>query len=276
MMDFSSGAGMAGNNDVMPNGQLAWAVLTVRGVKPSNSGGQYIDVELTIDEGQPYARKKVWDMIGDPNFAGNSEAYRQMGMIAITRILEAGRGAGPHNPAGYQIANYEQLSGLRVAIKIGVEKGTGGYPDKNRVADYLTPNPASQSGNKGFLALARGEFSPGAAKAVAPPASTFGGFGSAAPAAAPASGFGAPAASSIPATRGFGSPAPGFQQPQQPQAAGWGNAQTQGAEPGFSPATSPSVPSATTSHSDPTATPAWLAQAGGQGGAPAATGWPQQ
>lgn len=252
MMDFSAGAGMAGSSDTMPNGQLAWAVLTVHAIKPSQSGGQYIDVELTIDEGQPYARKKLWDMIGDPQFAGNSEAYRQMGLIAITRILEAGRNAGPHNMAGYQIANYEQLSGLRVAIKIGVEKGTGGYPDKNRVAEYLTPNPASQSGHKAFLALQRGEYAPQGAKAVAPPTATFGGFG-ATPMAAPA-------------TTGFGAPQPGFQQPQPAAASGWG------APSAASTATA--MPSTTTSPSDPAATPAWLAQSGG-GAAPAASGWGQ-
>src|SRR3546814_16679438 len=82
-------------------------------------------------------------MIMDPNFESNSDAAKQMGNAAIGRILEAGRNAGPHNPQGYVIGSYEQLNGLRVAVKLKVEKGTEGYDDKNRVAEYLTPNPAS-------------------------------------------------------------------------------------------------------------------------------------
>lgn len=157
MMNFSQGAGQSTGNDLIPNGQLAWAILTVRAIKASQSGGQYLDIELTLEEGQPFGRRKIWDMIGDPMFAGNSEAYRQMGQVAIARILECGRGAGPNNPGGYVIQSYDQLNGLRVAIKIGVKKGTGGYDDKNNVAEYLTPNPASQSGHKGFVKLQAGE-----------------------------------------------------------------------------------------------------------------------
>jgi hypothetical protein len=40
-------------------------------------------------------------MIGHPGNPANSEKFREMGTIAITRILEAGRGAGPNNKAGY-------------------------------------------------------------------------------------------------------------------------------------------------------------------------------
>jgi hypothetical protein len=227
-MDFSSGAGAASNFDLIPNGQLAWAILSVRGTKGSQSGGQYLDIELTLDDNQPFARRKLFDMIGDPHFAGNSEAYRQMGLIAITRILEAGRGAGPNNMAGYQLADYSQLSGLRVPIKIKVEKGTGGHDDKNRVAEYLTPNPASQSGHKGFVALQAGQYGATAAK----------------PAAA-ASGFGQPAAT--------GAAQPGFSAAPAPAAA-WG-------APSAEPSTSISP---TTSPSDPAATPNWMTQANAQ------------
>src|SRR5688500_8887277 len=102
-MDFSGSAGAASSFDTIPAGQVAFAILTVRGVKGSASGGQYLDCELVIDAGQPFAGRKVWEMIGDPNHPGNSEKYREMGTIAITRILEAGRGAGPANLAGYKI-----------------------------------------------------------------------------------------------------------------------------------------------------------------------------
>lgn len=245
-MDFSGSAGASSSSDCIPAGQVAFAILTVRGLKPTASGGQYLDVELTIDDNQPYARKKVWEMIGDPQHPGNSEKYREMGTIAITRILEAGRGAGPNNLAGYKIDNYEQLSGLRVAVKLKVEAGENGYPDKNKVAEWLTPNPASQSGHKGWQQLAAGNYNTAAAKPAAQAQTGFGGFGGSCESQVnnqgDSPGFGGAGAQS------------GFQQPA-------GNAAQNAGEQGFD---SPSgfATTATTSPSEqPGATPGWLAQA---------------
>jgi hypothetical protein len=175
MMDFSGAAGAATNFDLLPKGLLVYAVLQVRGIQTSGTGSRYLDVELTVDQGQPFAGRKLFDKIGDPFFEGNSEKYRQMGMVAVTRILEAGKGAGPNNPAGYQLADFAQLSGLRVPIKVGVENGTDGHDDKNRVAEFLTPNPASQSGHKGFLKLTSGDHGLSAPAQGQAPANGFGG-----------------------------------------------------------------------------------------------------
>ncbi len=264
-MDFSGSAGAATPFDLLPKGQLAWAILTVKGVKASAAGGGYLDCELTLCDDQPFARRKIFDMIGDPQNGGNSEKYREMGMIAITRILECGRGAGPNNLPGYQIENYQQLSGLKVAIKVGVEEGTGGHNDKNRVAEYLTPNPASQSGHKGFQALMRGEYgATGAKPAPAAAQGGFSGFGGAgatpAPAASGGFGFGGGGAASPAATGGFGNggqagAASGFQQPAGDAAS---SAAGQQQTTGFATTT----PATAASPSDPTATPNWLAQAG--------------
>lgn len=246
MMDFSGSAGAASTFDTLPAGLLVFAILTVRGVKSTAKGGAYLDCELTIAEGQPYAGRKVFDMIGDPQNGGNSEGYRQMGTIAITRILEC-RGAGPNNPQGYQIASYDQLSGTKVGIKLGVEAGEGGHADKNRVSEWLTPNPASQSGNKGWVKLVANDHGITAQPAAQAAQGGFGGF--------------AGGAAAQPATGGFGNAGgaaaanSGFSQPAGDAAASATGQQTQ---PGFA-STSPAT---TTSPSDPGATPGWLAQAG--------------
>src|SRR3546814_20523383 len=73
---------------------------------------------------------------------------------------------------------------LRVAVKLKVEKGTEGYDDKNRVAEYLTPNPASP-GNKGWVLLSAGQYNTnpnatqgaGGASGVGAPAAQPGLFG---------------------------------------------------------------------------------------------------
>lgn len=241
VMDFSGSAGAASDFDTIPNGQLAWAVLNVRGIKQSGSGGQYVDCELTIDQGQPYAGRKVWEKIGDPFFQGNSEKYRQMGMVAITRILEAGRGAGPNNTAAYQLQDFSQLSSLRVAIKVGIEKGTDGHDDKNRVSEWLTPNPASGSGYKGFEKLQRGEYGAGSSAA---PAST--------------SGFGGQAQGGAPAaTSGFGNSGSGFS-----GAPGTGQAST-GAADATNAGNQSSQTGADASPSNGVPTGSWLSQANG-------------
>lgn len=242
-MDFSGAAGAATSFDTIPHGQLAWAILDVRALSGSRSGGQYLDCELVIAEGQPFAGRKLWEMIGDPAHTGNSEAYRQMGQVAICRILEAGKGASPNNVGAYKIENYEQLSGLKVAIKVGLEPGKDGHQDKNRVAEFLTPNPASASGHRGFEALLAKRYDEFVKKPT-PAAQASMGFGNTpAPAAAP-SGFAAAG----------GQPAEG--------ASGFSNASS--AAPagqtvtGF--ATTASAPSASPSDS-----PGWLTQANAQG-----------
>lgn len=269
-MDFSGTAGAATQNDLIPAGQLAHAILTVRSVKNSVTGGRYIDVELTIDEGQPYGRKKLWDMIGDPTFSGNSDKYREMGMIAITRILECGKGAGPNNKGGYVVNDtktWAELNGLRVAIKIGVETGTNGHPDKNRISDYLTPNPASQSGHKALQTLLSGVFNTTAPKPAAAAAQTgFGGFGgSDTKPAATGGGFGQQQAQQQkPAASGFGNgggaaAGSGFQEPAGNAAASAAEAQSRQAAGGSGFA---STKTATDQFpSDPGKTPNWLEQA---------------
>ena len=195
-MDFSKHAGANQANNLIPKGQLAWAIINYRGYKNSNSGGGYLDVELVIDDDQPFARRKIWEMIGDPHNPGNSEGYRDMGARAITHILEAARGAGPENPAGYQLpgdapAAYQALHGLRVPIKIKIEEGKDGYEDKNKVAEWLTPNPQSKS-HKAYKQLLAGVYNTNAG-AVQPSVqpTMFGGAASAQPAAMPTS-WGAP------------------------------------------------------------------------------------
>lgn len=252
-MDFSGSAGASSGSDCIPAGQVAYAILTVRGLKGSAKGGQYLDVELTIDEGQPYARKKVWEMIGDPNHPGNSEKYREMGTIAITRILEAGRGAGPNNLAGYKIDNYEQLSGLRVAVKLKVEPGDSGYPDKNKVAEWLTPNPASQSGHKGWVQLQSGVFNTATTKTSGETTSGFSSFGSDSVKQTQDSNGGG-------ASSGFGhggsASASGFPQPAGDAAQ---NAGQQSSQTGFAQTTDATAASPSEQAG---ATPGWLSQAG--------------
>jgi hypothetical protein len=143
-MDFSGDTGGAGDFDLIPQGTLAFATLNFRALTNSKSSdGRYYDVELQIEGPHPFARRKIWTRIGDPYHDGNSEGYRNMGKATFQRILENTHGAHKDDKESYdgKIEDpIKDLSGKKVAIKIKIDEGTGGFSDKNEVMAWLSPN----------------------------------------------------------------------------------------------------------------------------------------
>lgn len=173
-----------GGSELIPDGTLAWAIVTVRPhnardcLTPSQSSeGKYLDVELTILEGK-YARRKVWDKIG----LEGSEKWVARGMSSVRHILEVGRRMTSFEPGqpGYRLGAsgavgdmvFMELNELQCAVKIGVEKDkSGNYPDKNSVRAYLSPNPTSDT-HKAFQKLVAGETEPAVLAAARPAAAS--------------------------------------------------------------------------------------------------------
>jgi hypothetical protein len=186
MFSFSPETKYESPNSLIPTGTIAFAMLAVRKIKNSNTtGGEYADLELTL-VGQ-FEGRKVWPMVANPADQRNGEKWRQMGMAAIQHACEACGLFNPAQPESYnRFANatfidvLTQLDGKRVAVKIGIEKGTDGHQDKNKVVDWISPNPNS-AGKKAWDALVSG------ASSASQPVQQ-GGFmlNAAAPAAAPA------------------------------------------------------------------------------------------
>jgi hypothetical protein len=182
----TSGAGSA--PELIPTGTLSWAVITMQGAKQSGTtGGTYYPVTLTLVGGDHEGRK-VFDLMPDVSDTKNGEKWRQMGITAITRIFESAgvfNAAKPETYAMFKgkefLAIVNAMDGLRVAVKVKVEKSKDpAYADKNKVGEWLSPNPASTSGFKDYQKLIGGQ------QAVAQARSTA--FGGAAPTAAPATG----------------------------------------------------------------------------------------
>lgn len=249
-MQFSQESGLRTPTDLIPSGFLCWVVVTFRGMKSSDkTGGRYGDLELTVYEGQPLARKKFWDMVCDPDDERNSESWRQSGMASLTRMLESAGYAHHDKPESYVALNgytCEQilaaLDGKRIAVRVKIENGEEGYADKNKVGDYLTPNPKS-SGYKNYMKLSVGDH--GLTQQQAKPAATVGG------------GFGQ-AQQTLPMEAAKPAPPLGSvqQHPLKPLGGGSGFAQNGGSAPAPAPLTA-------TSHSsgggfNPNATPGWL------------------
>lgn len=175
-MEFTNTSGNQSAIDLIPTGVLLNAIMTYKGKKNSQqTDGAYGDIEFTIDAGQPFARKKIFEMVCDPDDMKNSEAWRLMGMVALTRMIEAAGFVNPEDPSSYAQVNgvsceriLTALDGKRIPIRVKIEQGENGYQDKNKVAEYLTPNKAS-GGYKGFAKLQLGDHNVpnGAAKPAA-------------------------------------------------------------------------------------------------------------
>lgn len=258
-MDFSRYAGTESKSPLIPAKTLAWIWINLRGLKVSQAGGRYLDIEAVVDDhtpaGHPFSRRKLFLKVMDPTWAQNSEAAKEMGSITVTRMLESGRNAGPHNLAGYHVSeDYRELNQIRVAALIGVEPGKDGYDDKNRIDEWLTPNPTSKSGHKLWDPLIRGLYLADQRKTPAPAVPSAASFGTqpqaptapAAPMTPPA-----PAQGSMPwgAAGSFNQPPAGNQPtPVAPPAAP--------GSPSATAATPTSVAAASPSNPLP---PAWLA-----------------
>lgn len=206
------------SNDIIPKNSLVWCVFALRGLKNSReTNGRYLDVELTVCEGQPYARRKIWTMIGDPYDANNKEEFRTMGTATIRRILEACKGANPQIPESYSLNAFEDLNGLVVPVLVTVQKGNKEYPDDKNGADFLSPYSGLKKIVESYKLLTEGKHFYGKEEAPAPAAqgNMFGTAPSAPPVGAPMFGNSTPQAAPA-AQPGWLAPASAAQPPAQP------------------------------------------------------------
>jgi hypothetical protein len=211
------------NTNIIPKGTLAKVRLTLRPggfddpaqgwtggyAKRGATGAVFLDAEFTILEG-PYAKRKIWSMIG--LYSPNGPNWANMGRSLIRGILNSARGISdkdnsPEAQARRRISGFADLDGLEFVARIDVGTDSNGE-DKNEIRAALAPNHRD-------YAQVMGQF---AAPGMAPQIQS------------PASGpqYQAPVAPSAPA---HGHPAQGYQAPaSQPQQT---PAQQAPAAPGF-------------------------------------------
>lgn len=175
------------SNDVIPKNTLLWGVINIREIKNSReTNGRYLDIEMTVADNIPYARRKVWTKIADPFDSNNSEEWRTMGYGAIRRILEAVKGATPDNANSYVLNQLQDIHGLMVPFMVTVEKAKDGYDDKNG-AEFLSPFSSVKKIVESFKLLQAGTYLYGKAETAPAPGqnSMFTGTGAPPPVAAP-------------------------------------------------------------------------------------------
>jgi hypothetical protein len=109
--------------------------------RSKDGSSTYLNCEYTILEG-PYAKRKIFDKIG----ISGGDIWVNMGKTRIRAILESAKNIRPKDMSdeaatARRIDSYEELNGLELIIKIGVESDRSGqYSDKNKVSAIITPD----------------------------------------------------------------------------------------------------------------------------------------
>lgn len=182
-----------GQGDLIPDGTVARAILTIRPggsgdggwLKTSSTGGLMLDTEWTIAEG-PFAKRKVW------SYMSLSEKAAPITMRSLRAAIEGHHGIRPDDMSEAAQAkrrvSIDQLNGIEACILIGVEPPQNGYEAKNKIKAVIAPGEGKY--------VARGQAAPGtlqhaAANVAAFQAPAAPAFAAAPPQAAPAPAGGA-------------------------------------------------------------------------------------
>jgi len=154
MEDFNGADKQFG--DLIPAGSIVPLYLHIKPGGAGNGGfltmsrntdAQYINAEFAVTEG-PFAKRRIFENIvvsgGKTNEKGESIAAN-ISRSKIRAMLESARNIHPDDSSpraisARQINSWGDLEGLVFLAKVGVEKGSENYPDKNKIALVITPD----------------------------------------------------------------------------------------------------------------------------------------
>jgi hypothetical protein len=147
-MDFNN-AESNNSFDLIPVGTVAPLIMTIRPGKHGDGGWEtasnssdatYLNCEFTVTAG-PFKSRKFWgNMVvsgGKKDESGNSIAGN-ISRSTLRGILESSRKIKPADESeaaqkARMVDSYGDFSGMEFVGKIGIEKGTGQYEDKNKL-----------------------------------------------------------------------------------------------------------------------------------------------
>ena len=161
MLDFNQieSDTKTGDFELIPDKTIAYAVMQLQGgdteipefgrgnffLKSQHSKAKWLPLEFTIIGGD-YDGRKVWHRLfvdGDKLNEKNVPVAKDIGLKLMRAIIESARGIdsndmSPEAQEKRKINGIDDLRGMQLCIKIGIEKGTNGYADKNRLIAPLT------------------------------------------------------------------------------------------------------------------------------------------
>ena len=143
------------NANVIPKGTLAKVRMTIRPggfddpaqgwtggyARRGATGAVYLDAEYTVLEG-PYARRKIWSLIG--LYSPKGPDWANMGRSLVRGMLNSARGISdkdnsPEAQAARRIDGFADLDGLEFVARIDIGTDTNGE-DKNEIRAAVTPD----------------------------------------------------------------------------------------------------------------------------------------
>lgn len=141
------------NANLIPKGAIAKVRLTIRPggfddpaqgwsggyARRGATGSVYLDAEYTVLEG-PYAKRKVWSMIG--LYSPNGPNWANMGRSLVRGILNSARGLSdrdnsPQAQNARRISGFADLDGIEFVARIDIGKDSNGE-DKNDIRQAVT------------------------------------------------------------------------------------------------------------------------------------------
>lgn len=110
----------------------------------ADSGFEYLNFEFTVTS-SPMARRKIFQNVGVGGTTDGHAKAAEISRSLIRAMLESARGIDPKDAtdkanAARRIQGWGDLNELEFAIEIGIEKGKGGYEDRNKIQRVLTPD----------------------------------------------------------------------------------------------------------------------------------------
>jgi len=161
----------SGDFELIPDGTVVRAFLSLsdgdhelpefgggRFFKSSQSGAKWMPIEMTI-VGGPFDKRKVWQNIfvdGAKTDENGFSVAKRIGLETIKKTVDSHFGLSMKDdwPDATQkrgsVNGVHMLNGMQICFKIGIEKGTNGYADKNKIKTVLTPD------SKEFIAMVGG------------------------------------------------------------------------------------------------------------------------
>ena len=147
--------------ELIPTGSICPVIMTIRpgGAGPEGwltasktSDAEYLNCELTVTEG-PFAKRKLWSNMTWSGGKKNNKGQSMGGEITrstLRAMLESARHIMPDDMsekamAARRVSSFGEFDGLEFVIKVGIEKGQGGYSDKNKIMTVITPDKKEYS-----------------------------------------------------------------------------------------------------------------------------------
>ena len=119
--------GNAGNFEIMPEGEYTLKAIEAEQKDTKKGDGAYLAVTFEVIKGD-HTGRRVWQNF---NVHNPSEKAQQIGREQVSAWSRA---AGKPNAQ-----DSDELLERSFQAKLGVEKGTGGYADKNIIKFFLSP-----------------------------------------------------------------------------------------------------------------------------------------